>query len=94
MNVPLGGWITQFPLAPHPVQTPTYSMGTLSTSAQDKNGAGSPSRPTVIVPLSQRTQNPRNSPSLRMLGVGTSATSGLVLFLRIIYKQTFQRGSI
>lgn len=73
----------QFPEAPQPVHTPTYSMGTNSLSFQEMNGVPSPSRPADMVPWSHLTQNPRNSPPFKMLGVGISATSGFERFLRI-----------
>lgn len=72
------------PLAPQPVQTPIYSILTISESVQLRNGGISFSRPTEMVPFCHRIQNPRNSFSFRMPGVGTSATSGLLLFLRIM----------
>lgn len=75
--------IFQEPVAPQPVHTPTKAIGNGSGSAQEMKGMASPSRPADMMPPSQRTQKPRNSPPFKMLGVSISTLSGLVLFLLI-----------
>lgn len=72
--------IFQVPVAPHPVQTPTNATGNGSGSVQEMKGMASPSRPAEMMPLSHRTQKPRNSDPLKMPGVSISTTSGFVLF--------------
>lgn len=83
--------ICQQPVAPQPVQTPTYWKGTRSGSSQDMNAAASSSRPTVMIPSwVQRIQKPRNSPAFKIPGVSTSTTSGLLRFFRITDLVFFQ----